>query len=601
MSLFGELKRRNVFRVGAAYTVASWLLIQVAETIFPLFGFGDTPARIVVIVLAIGLIPALISAWAFELTPEGLKKESDVDREASTTVQTNKKLDRIIMMVLALALGYFAVDKFVLDPVRDLELVEETTEKVRSDALLDSYGEKSIAVLPFVDMSADGDQEYMSDGIAEELLNLLARIPELRVVSRSSAFAFKGKEINIPSVAEQLNVAYVLEGSVRQAGDQLRITAQLIEAETDTHIWSETYDRKLENIFQIQDEISAKVVEELKITLLGETPKSRQINEQAYKMALQARFFWNRRAEGDADAAFELYQQALKLAPEYAPAWAGISVAYRDQTDRNGAYSAEEGMALAREAAEKALQLDPELADAHIRIGQLMGLAHDYEGQRKAFETALTLEPNNSTALSVMAGVYLRHGQIDEASALYERAATADPMNSLAQNRLVDIYVRKGRFVEAEEAVQRAYELSGNAVIRLRNLSYIYTIQGHYQDVLLLLEDQAEDWPKDEEYLAEFYLHLAVAYHGLGRTDDQEEVLKNIDTLGLNRETAPLFFAALHSLQGDLDQAFPLLEISAKDVLRHFVDSQPYFGNMMSDPRWEPALEKFESMYATSK
>lgn len=233
----------------------------------------------------------------------------------------------------------------------------------------------------------------MSDGIAEELLNLLAKIPELRVVSRSSAFAFKGKAIHIPSVASQLNVAYVLEGSVRLGGDKLRITAQLIEASTDTHLWSETYDRKLEDIFQIQDEISAKVVEQLKITLLGEVPRSQQIDEQAYKMALQARYFWNRRAEGDADAAFKLYQQALELAPDYAPAWAGISVAFLDRA-RRGRMPEEEGRALAREAAAKALQLDPKLADAHIRTGQQMGFAGDYAGQRKAIETALSLEPN---------------------------------------------------------------------------------------------------------------------------------------------------------------------------------------------------------------
>jgi hypothetical protein len=191
LSFFNELKRRNVLRIGAAYVVVSWLLIQVAETIFPLFGFDDTPARIVVLVLAIGLVPAMIFAWAFELTPEGLKKESEVDRAQSITPRTGKKLDHMIMVVLALALGYFAIDKFVLNPQREAALrleqsdqlalvAEEAHREGRSEALVESYGDNSIAVLAFQDMSQDQDQEYLSDGIAEELLNLLARIPELR-------------------------------------------------------------------------------------------------------------------------------------------------------------------------------------------------------------------------------------------------------------------------------------------------------------------------------------------------------------------------------------------------------------------------------------
>lgn len=239
-----------------------------------------------------------------------------------------------LALALALALGYFAFDKFVLSESREAAIADSARQEGRTDALVGSYGNKSIAVLPFVDMSPNKDQEYMSDGIAEELLNLLAKIPELRVTSRSSAFAFKGKDIDIPTAAEQLNVAHILEGSVRKAGNQLRITAQLIEAQSDTHLWSETYDRELINVFEIQDEIAATVVDELKLTILGETPTTQRIDEEAYTLVLQARYFWNRRAEGDEQNALELYKRALEIDSDYAPAWAGLSVAsdrcYRD-------------------------------------------------------------------------------------------------------------------------------------------------------------------------------------------------------------------------------------------------------------------------------
>jgi len=402
MSLLNELKRRNVIRVATAYAVVAWLIIQVVETIFPVYGLSQDAIRYVISALAIGLIPVLVFAWVFELTPEGLKRDKDVDRSRSVPLKTGKLLDRIIMIALALALGYFAFDKFVLSESREAAIADSARQEGRTDALVGSYGNKSIAVLPFVDMSPNKDQEYMSDGIAEELLNLLAKIPELRVISRSSAFAFKGKEIDIPTVAVQLNVAHILEGSVRKAGNQLRITAQLIEAQSDTHLWSETYDRELVNIFEIQDEIAATVVDELKLAILGKAPTTQKIDEEAYTLVLQARYFWNRRAEGDEQNALEIYQRALDIDPAYAPAWAGLSVAYAVHAGK-GRMDREEGLALARAAAEKSLQLDPYLSDAHVRMGQAYSRAQDKDAMRAEYQIALELDPNNPLAIGVTA------------------------------------------------------------------------------------------------------------------------------------------------------------------------------------------------------
>jgi len=587
MSFLNELKQRNVLRVAAAYIVVSWLVIQVVETLFPVFGLSDAAIRVVVIVLAIGLFPILIFSWAFEITSEGLKFEKDVDREASSTPQTSKKLDRIIMMVLALALGFFAFDKFVLDPARDLELVEETAQEARTDALLESYGDKSIAVLPFVDMSPDGDQEYMSDGIAEELLNLLAKIPDLRVVSRSSSFAFKGKEINIPSIASQLNVAYVLEGSVRLAGDQLRITAQLIEANTDTHLWSETYDRKLENIFQIQDEISAQVVEELKITLFGGAPKVKQIDEQAYKMVLQARFFWNRRDEGDVERALAHFENALEISPEYAPAWAGVAwansvLALEGQIDRT------EGLRLARVAAEKSVELDPMLSDAHVRLGQAHARAIEWPAAIASYRKALELDPNSPLAMGVTALQIWKTGDFDGSIAMIEKIEEMDPLSAIWPANRFNVLVRAGRYEEALAANERYLILSGNRNGYDQNRAIVFELTGHYQESWELTEG-APDLPDP-------MAGKAILLHHLGRQDEAEAM-----RLKLEQSGAPhiwFHMAKIYARWGDIDSAFgQLSEANVSQVPKAFLQYDPHLGALKSDPRWQGVLDSAISVF----
>ena len=328
-SLFAELRRRNVIRMAGLYFVGAWLITQVAGTVLPMFGAPDWLARSIVLLLAIGAVPTLIFSWVYELTPEGLKREAEVDREASITSQTAQRIDRSMTILLVLALGYFAFDKFLLAPRREAEHLQQQAEQLRQpqnaapkegsvDAQILSYGDKSIAVLPFVNMSDEKSNEFFSDGISEELLNLLAKIPQLQVTARTSSFAFKGKEIGITEVARQLHVAHVLEGSVRKSGNTVRITAQLINAATDTHLWSETYDRKLDDIFVVQDEIAADVVKQLKLTLLGAAPKARTTDPEAYALYLQAGQLGR---QGTAEAYQQsdaLYRKVLAIDPRYA-------------------------------------------------------------------------------------------------------------------------------------------------------------------------------------------------------------------------------------------------------------------------------------------
>ena len=251
---FEELKRRNVWRAGIAYLAAAWFLIEVADTILPRLGFSDAAVTNVIVLLAIGFAPALVISWYFELTLDGFKRDSDQAPRVSTALATRKGLDRLIVVLLALTIGFLAIDKFVFDPARDASDIEAAAAKARAEALVGSYGDKSIAVLAFADMSPERDQEYFSDGMAEELLNALSTIRELRVISRSTTFSFKGSDATLQEIGQKLNVSYILEGSVRKSGDKLRVTAQLIDARTDTHIWSDTYDRTLDDVFAIQDE-----------------------------------------------------------------------------------------------------------------------------------------------------------------------------------------------------------------------------------------------------------------------------------------------------------------------------------------------------------
>jgi len=584
VKILGELGRRNVLRVGTAYIVVAWLVIQVVETIFPIYGISDGAIRVVVTVLAIGLLPALIFSWVFELTPEGLRKEKDVDRSSSTTHKTGKKLDQLIIVVMTLALVYFAVDKFLLSPTREAASVESAVREARTDVMLRSYGANSIAVLPFVDMSVGRDQEYMSDGIAEEVLNLLAKIQQLRVISRSSAFSFKGKDIDIPTVAEDLDVSYILEGSVRKAGNQLRITAQLIDARSDTHVWSQTYDRKLENIFEIQDDIAAAVVKELKVTLLGEIPLSQQIDEEAYTLVLQARFFWNRRGPGDEANAMEYYRRALAIDENYAPAWAGVSVALAVQALAHE-IPKKKGLAQAYEAAEKALALDPELSDAHVRMGQAKIRAGDWPGGSAEIERALQLDPRSALALGVSAVHLFIQGRLDESIDQYKKAASIDPLGAIWQGNMGSMMLSAGHLDEAEVAFRKSFDLNANTEAYNLSLGKILILRGRNSAAL----DKFLSVPESAESL----LGLAIAYHKTGRFNEANAALEQLQNVS-REDQAPFWLGALYSEWGELDQAFEWLDKFSYSAWNVAYD--PYFRNLHDDPRWKPALAKMPSL-----
>jgi TolB-like protein/Tfp pilus assembly protein PilF len=588
MSFFAELKKRNVIRVGAAYLVGAWLVIQIVETILPSFGFGSTPVRLVTIAFAVGFIPTLVIAWVFELTPEGLRRDRDVGRDQAT--QSGKTLDRMIMAGLALALAYFAMDKFVLTPQRDAEIQAQRDAEIeaariagRSMALVESYSDKSIAVLAFQDMSEHKDQEYLSYGIAEELLNVLAKIPELRVISRSSAFSYKGKDTRLADIAHELNVAYILEGSVRKAGDRLRITAQLIDARSDTHLWSESYERRLDDVFAIQDEIAAMVVDQLKITLLGDTPKVPQTDPEAYSLFLQARHLASLGTADGYEQSNELLTQVLAIDPEYAAAWETLAGNYSTQAGR-GMRPREEGYAMSRDMAQRALDIDPAHAMAHARLGwNSMTFDNDLPAAARHFQNALSLAPGNLSIIANSAVLLQSLGRVEQAIDLLEFVTSRDPVNSGGHYNVAYYYLSLGRWDDAIASYRTALRLSPGRIGAHYFIAQALLFKG---DAAGAMEAVLQE-PHDVLRL----LGLVMTHHALQQPSESDTHLAELITD--HGEGWPYYIASVLAWRNEANEAFAWLD---RAIANHGaglpgIIVNPLFANLKADPRWPAMLE----------
>ena len=430
MSLFKELKRRNVFKVAIVYIIVGWLLLQVSDTLAPALRLPEWIHSAVAFVLILGLPIAVVFAWAYELTPEGLKKEKDVDRSESITHVTSRRIDFVIIGLMAVALIYFAADKFLGTPARD---AAQATAEVSEESVL------SIAVLPFVNMSNDPEQEYFSDGISEELLNVLAQYPDLRVAARTSSFQFKGQNPDIKDIAEKLHVNYVLEGSVRKSGNTLRITAQLIEVDTGFHLWSATYDRELIDVFAIQDEISAAIGNALKIQLAldsgaGKTSPTVLVasNTAAFDAYMQGRQLINLRGKQNLDEAVTHLERALALDETYAPAHAQLAIAIALLSNSPGSYgdlTLEEVKRRATPHIERAQELDENLPEAFGARTILSLMAADYEVMVSNADRSLELNPSYADALNWLYLGNLSIGQYVEAYEALTRLLAVDPLS----------------------------------------------------------------------------------------------------------------------------------------------------------------------------
>jgi len=587
LSLFNELKRRNVFRVAIGYVVSSWLLLQVADLVLENIAAPGWVIQTIMLVLALGFPVVVFFSWAYEVTPEGIKRESEIDRSQSITQTTGHKLDLAIKTVLIVALGYFAFDKFVLSTGREKAAIEKATSQALAEQLATQETPedtmKSIAVLPFVNMSDDASNEFFSDGLSEEMLNLLAKIPGLRVTSRSSAFSYKGKDFKIADVGRELNVSSVLEGSVRKVGNQVRVTAQLIKVDGDVHMWSETYDRSLDDIFAIQDEIASAVVAQLKLKLFGDMPTIHETDPVAYALFLQARHLSNLLTPAGWEQSNELYKQALAIDSKNAVAWAGLGRNYVNLTGYN-LLPTDEGYGKARDAANKALAIDPQNAMANSVLGWIaMTNDGDLSAAAQFLERALKLEPTNISIIGHTADLVMRLGRLNETITLGEYVTARDPINPVNHLNLAGYYILAGRLDEAIASSRTALSLSpgiGGAQYRLGEA----LLRKNEPEAALTAFQQEED----DEWRVK---GTALALHDLGRHAEYEEAFAELrERWG---ERWPIEVAHVYAWTGDTDEVFTWLEKELKvngGLGGVMVDN--FFTNLHDDQRWLPLLEK---------
>ncbi len=545
MNFIAELKRRRVIRVALGYLALAWLLVEVSATTFPMLRLPDWSPTLVLVLLMIGFPVALGLAWVYQTTPEGVRRDRGTELAPAETDHHAPALPAM-------------------------------TDTSPSD--------RSIAVLPFLNMSEDPSNEYFSDGLSEELLNLLAKIPELHVAARTSSFSFKGEKIDIPTVVAKLNVANVLEGSVRKAGNRVRITTQLIRAANGYHLWSETYDRTLEDIFAVQDEIAGSVVSALKVSLLGEVPKARVSDPEAYSFYLQGVHFLRSQGLDNLAKARLAFQRALDLDPEQAPAWAALSETLIAQVFI-GAVKRAEGMPLAFEAGDRARALDERLPEAHIIRARLnMSFKFDWATGEEALERARQLAPGSAVVVLTLGNLAKIRGRFDEATRWLRQAISLDPLNTQGHVWLSLVLIAQRRLDEAREMVEKGLDLNPKRPVLHQLLGRILLLQGDAAGAHEEMLKEPEGFWKD--------YGLTLSLYALGRREEADAAFRKLqDEFS---EEGPFQIAEIHAFRGEIDAAFESLDLAYEGGdagLTELLTSQT-LPALYDDPRWPVFVKK---------
>jgi TolB-like protein/predicted Zn-dependent protease len=491
MSFFHELKRRNVFKVAIAYAIAAWILIEITATTFPILKLPEWTVTLVTVLVLVAFPLTLIFAWAFELTPEGIKKEKNVDRLESITHVTGRKLDFAIIGAMAVAIVFLLADKLLF------------SESVETNDIETVATGQSIAVLPFVNISSDKEQEYFSDGITEEILNSLASVKELKVAGRTSSFAFKGQNQDLRRIGELLGVKHILEGSVRKSGTTVRITAQLVQVKDGFHLWSDTYDRELTDIFAIQDEIANEILKQLKARLLDEAQPaivSQRTDPEVYDLYLLAKQRLYDRTRKTIESAVELLDQAIAKDPEYAPAYAQHGIATLLLSDSGyGTIPEAEAQVQGKRFIDAALEMDPQLAEAWAGLG----LYHnnrpaEHEQAIEALTKALSINPSLVNASHWLQLALANTGNVRGAQQILEQMTQRDPLHAPGVFSAVSAFNLFGQEENAQALIDRFRSYKPNNVQLLVTDAMHHFYYGRAAEGLRLAEQAYQLAPTDE-------------------------------------------------------------------------------------------------------
>jgi pentatricopeptide repeat protein len=590
-NFFAELKRRNVYKVAVAYAVVTWLLLQASSIFLPAF---DAPAwvmRIFIIVIILGFPVALIFSWAFEITPEGIKLESEIEPNKSIARRTGRKIVAVTIALAVVAAGLFVYQlvRPVGTSLRDVRQIEEG----RPGGATLPIANKSIAVLPFDNLSRDPDNAYFCEGVQDEILTRLAKVADLKVISRTSTQHFKSTPDNLPQIAKQLGVAHILEGSVQKANDQVRVNVQLINALTDAHLWADTFDRKLTDIFAVESEIAKTIAETLQAKITGSEKnsiaKAPTANPEAYELYLKGRFFWNKRTGGDLRKSIEYLKQAIAKDPNYALAYAALADSYGLLRFYGGASPAE-SIVPATAAARKALELDDSLAEPHASLGLIATEELEVHRGVSELERAVQLNPNYATAHHWLSLAFTALGQSDRSIKELKRAVELDPLSMVINADLSIGYIYARRYDEAEAQARKTLEIDPGSFLAHYYLGMALQLKGRLKEAIPEFQKAVD--VNHDPYSTSM---LIQGYARNGQTDEARKLLAQLNEMAKSAEVPEYAFALAYTSLGDKDRAIAALEhafAGGNNSYLFLLPGDPLLDDLRGDPRFEALVQK---------
>ena len=574
-NFFAELKRRNVYKVAVAYAVVGWLVIQITATIVPALHLPDGLTTAVVVLTLVGFPVALVIAWAFEMTPEGMKRTENVSPDEVIPQWSKRKFAALIIGIAVIAAGLLA-----------FQLLRSSRSTITATA-----DAKSIAVLPFVNMSADKNDEYLSDGMTEELINVLSKVPGVRVPGRTSCFAFKGKEDIFRKVGDQLHVGTVLEGSVRKAGEKLRVTAQLINVSDGYHLWSKDYDGDVKDILNFQSSVAEQVVQALQVHLGAEAAralsKKPTENPEAHRLYLLGRYEFAKYTQTGWNNAIRYYEQALRIDPEFALAYCGLADNYAYMG--SVVMPEKEAIAKEKEFAQKALALDPELAEAHMSFALTLVADYDWRNGLKEFDRALELNPNLAFAYELQSWTLNGLGRFDEAIAKTKKAVELDPLNPFFQMSLSFYQYWARQYDDAIPQARKTLAMDPNSAISHVLLGLSFLKKGDTAGAIAELQKSKAPDPG-----AWYQGCLGYAYAISGERAKAEVVLRELEQLAKRQYVSPTAFATIYLGLGQKEKCLDWLEKSyeQQDSACWYLKIDQIYDSVRNEPRFQALVEK---------